>query len=337
MLVKLCTFAMLLLLASAVFGANEPSKPAATREQQCVARAVAILKQMQHPDGHWEPRDEEASPSALINRPKAARGMTTALAVLALLEGGVSADDPAVRKGLAYLREVDLVITRLVGVQTLALCRAGLESDGKLIRRNVEWFQSGAVRVNKDLRGWGETNNPKGEADPWNTHYAVAALHAAERAGAKVERKWWEDVRGCYLRSQLPDGGWGFSDAFRLPDKMRTVAGVCGLLLADERLGSPNEASRKAVRLGAERLEQPFRSYHPTAIGGLEYRLVLARANVLRDESPANSDRRPFDPYRVERAALLKLQCPDGSFSFAIEKRPELATAYAVLFLAAGE
>jgi hypothetical protein len=336
MIPKLCAVATLLLLASAGRAADEPRNPPAAKERQCVARAVAILEHMQHPDGDWEPRDDEVLPQpALPHRPNSARGMSTALAVLALIEGGVAADAPAVRKGLVILREADLVTTRLVAVQSLALIRAGQERDGKLIRRNIEWLQGGAVRVNKVLRGWGETNDPKGRADTWNTHYAVAALHAAELYGVKVEAKWWEEIRGCYLRSQLPDGSWGFSDTVRLPDKMRTAAGVCGLLLADERLGGPSEASRKAVRLGVERLGQPFRSYSPTAIGGLEHLLLLARPNAPGHEAPSRL--LPFDPYRTERAALLKMQSPDGSFSFGIEKRPELATAYAILFLAAGE
>lgn len=332
MLRKCCAVVTLLVLTPAGHGADEPRDRATSKEQRCAARAVAALKQMQRPDGDWEPRDGETPPLPLPfpSEPKRARGLTTALSVLALLDAGVPADDPAVRKGLAFLRDVDLVTTRLVGVQTLALCRAGQERDGKLIRRNVAWLQGGAVRANKVLQGWGESNDPRGKADTWNSHYAVAALHAAEQAGAPAGERWWQDIRGYYLQAQLADGGWGFSAAFPIPDKMRTAAGVGGLLMADAHLGGASEASKRAVRLGAERLTKPFRHEpDPTAIVGLEHRVVLTRLGAPGGQ--------PCDPFRPERAALVKQQNPDGSFSFyGHEKQPALATSYALLFLAAG-
>jgi hypothetical protein len=328
----------ILLLASAA-AAEEPPSVSALKADRCRARAVAILKKMQREDGSWEPREDA---DALPHHWKPpAPGLTTSLAVLALLESGVPADDPCVKKGLAGLREANLLNTELVAVQTLALCRAGQKRDQKLIQRNVDWLCDGAVRTNKVLQGWGETNNPKGKSDNWSTQYAVAALHAAVQAGAKVDNQWWKDIRSYYLQTQLPDGSWGFSPPIRHSFEMTTLSGICGLLITDENLGACTDASKSAVQRGLARLEKGFDEQRLSALsrlGGYTGRLAIVRFVAPLETNLISRGGKNLDPFRTELASVVRAQNPDGSFSFSWnEKDPAVATSYALLFLAAGK
>src|SRR5262249_23178438 len=89
--------------------------------RQSISDGVAFLRaQQRRADGSWE-----VSPMIATGNP----GGMTALAVLALLNAGVSVNDEAVQNGLAYLRKVEPAKTYVVGLQTMAFCHARQPQD----------------------------------------------------------------------------------------------------------------------------------------------------------------------------------------------------------------
>ncbi|MFO1063956.1 MAG: hypothetical protein U0892_08845 [Pirellulales bacterium] len=93
---------------------NPAAAPITTAEvQQTIDRGVLYLFSIQHPNGgwnEWSNNDERQNCGA------------SALAVLALLNCGVSPDEPRLKKGLDYLRGKKNLATYSAALQTMALC-----------------------------------------------------------------------------------------------------------------------------------------------------------------------------------------------------------------------
>src|SRR5205823_12172842 len=96
-----------------------------------IRRGVQFLRDQQTPAGNWEIDGIIAA-----SRP----GGETALVLLALLNAGVKPDDPAVDRGLKFLRTVAPHDTYVVGLQTMVFAAAGKPADLVLIQRNVDWL-----------------------------------------------------------------------------------------------------------------------------------------------------------------------------------------------------
>jgi hypothetical protein len=106
-----------------------PAARAADREaiQRAVGRGVAYLKGLQGQDGTWR----YADPNVAGDAPAGA----TALCGLALLEGGVSAEDRAVQKAAKAVREQSVTLTRTypLSLAIMFLDRLGDPADAELI------------------------------------------------------------------------------------------------------------------------------------------------------------------------------------------------------------
>src|SRR5438132_878900 len=153
--------------------------------REAIDRGVAYLKKSQTNSG-WE-QDP---------RMQGMKGGATALALLALLESGLKADDPVVAKGLDYLREIEPTQTYVVSLQTAVFCRGKRMKDRELIQRNVDWLLAARCRVSGGpLLGWTYTRSNSRTADNSNTQFAVLALDAGHDAGAKVHKKDWQEIR----------------------------------------------------------------------------------------------------------------------------------------------
>jgi hypothetical protein len=103
-------------LLSAALGAASPARAddSGAKVQKAQDAGVAYLKHMQTDEGHWE------KDTLSLIMP----GGNSALALLALLETGLKPDDPAVERGLKYLRAVEPKHTYIVALQTQVLVRA---------------------------------------------------------------------------------------------------------------------------------------------------------------------------------------------------------------------
>ena len=159
-------------------------------------------------------------------------GGPASLALLALLNSGVPADDQLIRRGLEFLRGVERKQTYVVGLQTMVFALAGQEEDLAAIRRNADWLVAQGQTPDGKFRGWGypEKDYPP---DNSNTQYALLGLHEAQRAGALIKPEVWQSIRDYYIRTQIKtqnSGGWGYRRGLD-PNLTMTTAGLCGLLI----------------------------------------------------------------------------------------------------------
>jgi hypothetical protein len=204
-------------------------------------------------NGHWE--------GVLLKNLADMDGGTTALAVLALLNSGEKVDDPTVKGGLDYLRKITPTKTYVVALQTMALSEAQVLSRDKkdlpLIARNVEWFETTALRGGGKLQGWSYPGNTI--ADNSNTQYAMLGLYAAKVAGAKVDDALWKEIQEYYTRTQKDDrqnaraGYWLYHNAGgEGPSFTMTVGGACGLLIANMGLDKSEQELNPATGVAAK-------------------------------------------------------------------------------------
>src|SRR6185295_12154132 len=93
-----------------------------------------FLKREQRPDGSWP--DHVPVP-----------GGVTYLATLALLNAGVSPNDPEVKQALAVARRANPSMTYALALQTLVFCAAEPKKDLLLIRRNAQLLENLQIRA----------------------------------------------------------------------------------------------------------------------------------------------------------------------------------------------
>jgi RNA polymerase sigma factor (sigma-70 family) len=299
--------------------------------QAAIDKAVTFLKGAQA-DGHWEPAGTASH-----------RGGHTCLALWALLEAGVAPDDPAVARGLKYLRELAPASTYVVGLQTQVFFRAGLAEDRDRIQRNAAWLAGTMVRDDQGRGvGWSYITNNAPISDNSNTQYAVMGLHAAARAGAAIDAKVWREVKDYYLRAQHEDGGWGYTaptvQRFGGPAASKstlsmTCAGISGLLIAHRQL---KEEPPATLANGWRRLGE-LREANIDHV--LFYALhSLSRTGTLAGKATITDAKQAVWDWHADGARrLLAMQQADGSWRSPspMENHPVIASSFGVLFLAA--
>jgi hypothetical protein len=121
-------------------------EPLAMQVKGSMDRGIAYLKRTQRRDGGWE-----------IDVPAVQyRGGSTALAVLALLDCGLSPEDKSVASGLAFLRALEPDYTYVRALQTMAYAEARKTEDLQRIQQNVQWLLDGRITDGQGrLLGWG--------------------------------------------------------------------------------------------------------------------------------------------------------------------------------------
>jgi hypothetical protein len=202
----------LLVLGFAVrCGAAKGEEELADRVRKAIDRGIQFLKAQEKGKGNWEADALESQSEP---------GGWTALALLALLNSGVKADDPVVERGLISSRSVAPARTYVVGLQTMVFVAAGKQEDRLRIQRNVAWLIAARVMAGSDLLGWsyGMPGNDGilSRPDNSNTQYALLGLQEAKLAGIPIPREVWLSIRTYYACSQIPDGldtvGWKYEN-----------------------------------------------------------------------------------------------------------------------------
>lgn len=312
----------LLIGVSFAVAAPVPKDDAADKELR--ARAVKFLKDRHEKDGTWE------NPG--LGDVAGLKGGTTALVALALLEAGAPANDPALAKAIAYLAELAPEKTYVVGLVTQVLARADAKKYAPAIQANADWLMANAVTRGDKLIGWSYPIAGGGTADNSNTHFALAGLHAATAAGAKVDPKLWGRVRDLYAREQTAGGGWGYvTDARPAPaTASMTACGALALALAakHDKPANPDPALAKALALLADGKLSGGK--------GTGY-LLFTHAELGRalggTEFRAGERARAW--YREGAESVFKLQAENGSVAFDknIGGNPVVGTAFALFAL----
>ena len=200
--------------------------PDAERRERAIARGVAWIRGMQGKDGGWGSFDADQTRLRLNHIPFADHGALldpttedlTARCVECLARLGAPASDPAIQRGLAYLRRTQTAdgawygrwgVNYIYGTWSVlrALEAVGLGPDDPMVSRAVAWLRA---HQNPD-GGWGESCDSyadpraagRGPSTPSQTAWALLGLLAAGVTDPAVERGFE------YLAaSQRPDGSW---------------------------------------------------------------------------------------------------------------------------------
>lgn len=314
--------AVALLLSSGRLNAQEVT---GQDVREAIARATRWLLQRQGADGRWREMYQE--------------GGITALATLALLNAGVPANDPALRRSIESVRSLrnQFVYTTALKIQVLAA------ADPVRFRREIAAAAEylAAVQLPNGMWGYGAGI---GHGDFSNSQFALLGLHEAGKAGAPIPLSVWRSAERAWVQSQLPDGAWGYQPNSN-PRGSMTAAGIASLYITGHSLSARKRpgvgadgrviccgqyAESRPILRGIDWMAARFSvERNPGGSWFYYYMYALERVGIL-------SGRRfigEHDWYREGAARLVRLQRPDGSWH---ESNDTVDTAFALLFLAKG-
>ena len=308
--------------------------------QRAIDRGIAYLRKSQNDRGGWEEFGNQSCGAS-------------ALCTLALLNAGVSRDDPDIIRAMRYLRQIEPTETYSVALQTLVYCQLGAAGDLSDIRRNVKRLvksQKPLDPIGGRTGAWGYGGGRSG-GDPSNTQFALLALGAAQDRGIDVEPVVFQRALKYWTSRQGRTGGWGYGSGSS-PSGSMTSAGIASIIIARGRLAAGSSyiegdtihccgedgLEEDPVANGIEWLGKSFSvDANPGGHGGTYYYYLYALERVGR-----LSGRRfigEFDWYREGASRLIAQQ--DGFQGFWAgadwEDDRNIATSFALLFLSKGK
>ncbi len=331
---------VLLISGLLVWGFAQPAAAEidAQAVRRSIQRAIAYLRSEQSKvNGGWSERTSFP-------------GGVTALCTLALLNAGVSKDDPAVQAALNNLRSLGKPDkTYVVALQTLVFCAAEPEKSRLLINRNVRWLETAQISGARNKGAWAYSIS-QGGGDKSNSQFALLALHEAERIGVKVSEQTWRLARAYWLNEQQEDGSWSYFPGSGSTGSM-VCAGVTALVISSGRIsaGDARIVNGRVQCCG----EQEDNDAIERALQWLGKRFTVSSnpgANIGKDwlyylygvERVGRLTGRRFigggDWYRQGAELLVARQDTLSGYWKGVgrESPPAIATSFALLFLAKG-
>ena len=201
--------------------------------QRSIDRGIAYLRKTQNDRGGWEEYGGQSC------------GLSS-LCTMALLNAGVSRDDPDIVRAMRYLRNIEPKETYSVSLQTLVYCQLGAAGDLPRIRRNVEWLiRSQKQSGTPDRIGSWDYGGGRGSGDPSNAQFALLALGAAQDRGIQIDAQVFQRSHDYWINRQQPEGGWAYGRGRRTSGSM-TCAGIASIIISGNRLG--NDADARQIR-----------------------------------------------------------------------------------------
>jgi hypothetical protein len=220
--------------------ADEQSRPVAGLSAKQVIGAIDKAKRSllkaQMRDGSWKARGSNEHFAVGV----------TSLAMLALLNAGMSAADPEIQRGLDWLRQQDPTVTYEISlmIQTLAAAKDGRRDIPK-IASLVHELEESQIDHGPNAGSWSYSTKLRhlGSGDRSNCQFAVLGLREAQMMGVRVGLDTWRRARNHWLSSQNADGGWSYSAGSnpRGGTGSMTVAGIAALVMTQSMLRAAEE------------------------------------------------------------------------------------------------
>ncbi|MBI5725466.1 MAG: DUF4159 domain-containing protein [Planctomycetes bacterium] len=262
---------------------------------------------------------------------------STALACYAMIESGVSPQDPKLEKALEWLQTQKTTKTYELSI------RAGIWTD---INRSTQNKYSKPLQDDIEAllirEGGGysyDVLDAAARPDNSNSHFALLGVWAGALGRQEVPNVYWRSAMYYWQARQKPDGGWNYDNSDKETTATMTAGGITSLLICMDKLCAGAEGTydriktMKPINSGMAWLEKNL----PAIMAGkCDYYFLycLERAGATSGYKHFGS----MDWYKAGAAQLLASQREDGSWKMDDPRRgnDEIATAMAVLFLSRG-
>lgn len=279
----------------------------------------------------------------------------TALATLALLNAGMTPDDPEIRRALTWLRDNDnSALVYEVSLLLMVYATVKDRQDRVRMKRLANDLEDAQIRRGAAEGCWTYATKDgllQGGGDHSNGQFAVLGLYEAAHAGVSVSRETWERARAHWERTQCADGGWNYTPSSGSSGTgSMTVAGIAAAVMTAAMLqedgeldanGNPDCCTKieedLTLKRGLRWLEKNFSvGSNPRGGGWLFYYLYgLERAGRLSGQRFFGDN----DWYRQGARFLVSRQQQRTGFWIGTtgnESDPVIGTSFGLLFLSKG-
>ena len=329
----------------------EPPPPEVTPEEvrTAIEFGVTYLLKNQRPDGSWG--EYPLQPTG-----------KTALVALALLNSGVSPEDPKLKSTLDWLEKQEAPrATYAASLQIMALVLANPVRYKPRITSLAMWLEERQYKDGDEKGGWTYYDRP-GPVDNSNSQFAVLALHEAERAGVKIKEQTWKLALDYWIddRRQHPDGSWSYGLDNPAVSGSMTCAGIASAIIARDRLsvgdasvrgtsiqccGAPADPAEQSIERGLKWMARKFtatQNPNTAGLGGVSRNYPWLLYYLYGVERVGRMSGQRFigkhDWYREGCRFLIDDRNLNGSWQGTGpgEADPVIGTALALLFLSKG-
>ncbi len=216
------------------------------RVDASIDSAVEYLLQTQKPDGSWHVFEGHGEHEN--------NGVgSTSLVVYALMEAGVSPQNPKILSALDWLKDKEVDQTYSAGLRAVALQVANEQTNNKYlseVRKDV-----GDIRSAQMSGGYGYTvPRGAGDTDQSNSQYAVlAAWYGGMNDRIDIPAQYWLDMQRYWRMSQHGDGGWSYrvsgANAYYsgVVQPTMTVGGIASLYICEDNIPLSRRPDRSAI------------------------------------------------------------------------------------------
>src|SRR5262245_51070905 len=289
-----------------------------------IDKAKRVLLKAQQADGSW--KTGGGNDQYVVG--------VTSLALLALINTGMTVADPEIQRGLTWLRRQEPTMTYEISlmIQALAAAKDGNRADLAKVALLVHDLEEMQIRQGRNAGSWSYSKNLRGlgGGDRSNGQFAVLGLREAQEMGVPASLETWRLARNHWLTSQNVDGGWSYNGPGGSTGSM-TVAGIATLVITQAMLrgeekelnpdGSPTccceRRSDNTMAAACSWLGQTFSVAHNAGDARwiLYYLYGLERAGrfsgrrfFINSRAPKNNQK--HDWYREGAAYLVAQQNP---------------------------
>ena len=313
--------------------------------KSAIDKGLQFLLQKQGANGTWPDKEYTVG--------------KTSLALMTLIDCGLTADDEPVQRALKFLREgrpPNMTYQVALQIMALAAVKDG-NRDATLMSNLATKLLRQQVKTGEYAGGWSynmtESREGLGATDRSNSEFAIQALREAQFANIPIDRKTWELVREAWATGQGLDGGWNYIGSG--PNNSgstgsMTVAGITTQVIVESMLrdqpdenpdGSPHCCGQPEQNASLDRglkwLEKNFtvgQNPHGSG-GGLNYLRGVERAGRMTGRRFVGR----HDWYREGAEFLIRMQDQrHGSWrgQGQGEQDEVVATCFALQFLSKG-